>query len=40
MSDLSKFKFPSLDRETERFLLRRKADLEVCLRSLDDESKF
>ena len=33
--DPSKFKFPSLDPETERFLWRRKADLDLALRLLD-----
>ncbi len=35
--DLSKFKFPSLDPETERFLMRRKADLELALRHFDNK---
>ena len=33
--DVAKFKFPSLDPETERFLWRRKADLEIALRAMD-----
>ena len=33
----SQFKFPSLDKETEKFLWRRKADLEIALRALDKE---
>ena len=37
--DTSKFKFPDLDSETERFLWRRKADLEVVLRNMDTESE-
>ena len=35
LADLSKFKFASLDPETERFLWRRKADLDLALRTLD-----
>ena len=31
----STFKFPSLDPETERFLWRRKADLDIAIRMLD-----
>jgi hypothetical protein len=31
------FKFPYLDAETERFLYRRKADLESAARLLDNE---
>jgi Ca2+-binding EF-hand superfamily protein len=33
--DHKKFKFPSLDAETERFLWRRKADLDIAIRTLD-----
>lgn len=33
--DTTQFKFPSLDPETERFLWRRKADLDVVMRMLD-----
>ena len=32
------FKFPSLDPDTEKFLWRRKADLEMSLRQLDSIS--
>jgi hypothetical protein len=32
------FRFPSLDPETEKFLWRRKADLEMSLRQLDSLS--
>jgi hypothetical protein len=31
------FKFPYLDAETEKFLYRRKADLESAARLLDNE---
>ena len=34
-SDPTNFKFASLDPETEKFLWRRKADLEIALRALD-----
>ena len=34
-SDTAKFRFPSLDPETERFLWRRKSDLDIIIRSLD-----
>ena len=33
--DLSSFKFPSLEPETEQFLLRKKADLEFILVNID-----
>ena len=38
-ADPAKFKFPSLDAETEKFLWRRKADLELALRALDGVGK-
>ena len=38
-ADPTKFKFPSLDAETEKFLWRRKADLELALRALDGVGK-
>ena len=34
---LTKFKFPKISGETESFLWRRKADLEVVLQDMDDE---
>ena len=34
-ADPTNFKFASLDPETEKFLWRRKADLELALRTLD-----
>ena len=37
--DLSNFKFPALDKQTESFLLRRKADLETSIKFLDGESE-
>lgn len=36
-SDTSNFKFPSLNQETERFLWRRKADIEISLRALENQ---
>jgi Ca2+-binding EF-hand superfamily protein len=36
----SKFKFPSLDPETEAFLYRRKADLEAALLDLDQDPEL
>lgn len=39
--DTKNFKFPALNAETEKFLWRRKADLEISLRELDSiSSKF
>ena len=35
LQDTTQFKFPSLDPETERFLWRRKADLDIAIRMLD-----
>jgi hypothetical protein len=34
------FKFPSLDSETERFLWRRKSDLDIIIRSLEKLGKI
>jgi hypothetical protein len=34
-AEAKQFKFPSLDHETIKFLYRRKADLELALRTLD-----
>lgn len=34
------FKFPSLNTETERFLLRRKADVDSALKALETEGSY
>lgn len=36
--DPTQFKFPSLDPETERFLYRRKTDLELALRGMENNT--